>query len=197
VFGLLALGTCIGLITPPPRGRGATLEEGGAASPIAATVLDSEAGETADDVDVADAPEALRAVEATEGALRGADSHSPRPGSERWHVQRLRALAASDAAEFRREARERFDSAASKEQFAYLRVALACDAPLADELGRALLDQARRSDDDRFAAAVTLLQKQADRSNEAAKALLGTLTTEEAQRLSGRRNGEAEGADAR
>jgi 2'-5' RNA ligase len=112
-------------------------------------------------------------------------------------VQRLRALAASDAAEFRREAHERFDTAASKEQFAWLRVALACDAPLADELGRALLDQGRRDDDERFAAAVTLLQKQADRSNEAARSLLATLTAEEAQRFAGRGRGESEPADAR
>jgi len=196
-FGLLVLSTCIGLITPPPRGRRATLEEGAAASPVAAAVLDSEAGDAADDVDVADAPEAQRAVEATEGAPRGADSHSSRPGSERWHVQRLRALAVADSAEFRREAHERFDVAAGNEQFAFLRVALACDAPLADELGRALLDQGRRDDDDRFAAAVTLLQKQAARSNETAKALLATLTAEEAQRFAGRRTGAEEPADAR
>jgi len=195
-FGLVGLSTCIGLITPPPQGRGAMLEEGGAAAAVPAAILDSETSDAADEVDAEDALVAERAGEATDGAPRGGETRPARPGSERWHVQRLRALHASDPAEFQREAHERFDAAASNEQFAFLRVALACDAPLADELGRALLEKGRRDDDDRFAATVTLLQKQAVR-NETAKTLLATLTTEEAQRFSGRRHGEAESADAR
>lgn len=196
-LGLLALATCIGLITPPPRGREAMPAERGAAAAAAATVLDSESGDAADEVEGDGPLVAERAAAATDGAPRGADSRVPRPGSERWHVQRLRALAASDPAEFRGEAHERFDAAKSSEQFAFLRVALACDAALADELGRALLEQGRRDDDDRFAAAVTLLQKQAARSNVAAKKLLASLTAEEAARFTGRRSAESEPAEAR
>ncbi len=187
-FGLVALSTCIGLITPPPHGRGGTLEEGGAAAAVPAGVLESEVDAAADEVDGADEFVAERAGDATDGAPRGSEVRPARPGSERWHVQRLQALHASDPAEFRREAHERFDTAASQEQFAWLRVALACDAPLADELGRALLEKGRRDDDDRFAATVTLLQKQAARANETAKTLLATLSTDESERFAGCKN---------
>lgn len=185
-FGLVALATCIGLITPPPRGRGKTLEESGAAAPVLAASLESEADDAVDDVDADDEVVAERTDDATGGAPRGGETRPARPGSERWHVQRLRALHASDPAEFQREAHERFDAAAGNEQFAFLRVALACDAPLADELGRALLEKGRRDDDDRFAATVTLLQKQAAHANEAAKTLLATLTADESARFAGR-----------
>jgi len=191
-----ALATCIGLVTRPPLGRGATPGAGGGATPVAAVALDS----AADDVERADAAEeieARRAAEATDGAPRDPERKPARAGSERWHLERLRALAASDLDGFRREARERFDAAASNEQFAFLRVALASDAPLADELGRTLLEQGRRDDDDRFAATVTLLQKQAARANDAAKSLLATLTPEEARRFSGRLRGEPEGGNPR
>ena len=194
VFGLIGLSTCIGLITPPPHERGGTRVEGGAAAAVPADLLESGTSDAADEVDAGDALVAERAGEATDGAPRGGETRPARPGSERWHIQRLRALHASDPAEFRREAHERFDAAASHEQFAFLRVALACDAPLADELGRALLEKGRRDDDDRFAATVTLLQKQAVRANETARTLLTTLSADETARFAGDDSCESEDA---
>jgi hypothetical protein len=187
-FGLIGLATCIGLITPPPQGREGTLDGSCAAAAVPPSVPGSETSDAADEVDAEDVLVAERAGDAPDGAPRGGEARPARPGSERWHVQRLRALHASDPAEFRREAHEQFDTAASQEQFAWLRVALACEAPLADELGRALLEKGRRDDDDRFAATVTFLQKEAARANETAKTLLATLSTEETARFAGRNN---------
>jgi hypothetical protein len=70
-FGLVALSTCIGLITPPPQGRGTTREAGGAAAAVSEGILDSETSESADEVDIEDTLVAERAVAERDGSEEG------------------------------------------------------------------------------------------------------------------------------
>src|SRR5262249_20091244 len=136
---------------------------------------------------------AARVAAPANGPILAVRVRAPRPGSERWHVERLRALADSDRAAFATDVRRAFAGTPSRaESFASLRVALERDAALADEVGRALLALGRRTDRDLLAATVLVVDRYASRSNAAAQRLLATLSADEAPRHPERGVGEPE-----